>query len=316
MISRALTVARYDIRYPQSRSLLVVWALMTLFLAWAMSIGAVQIQSGSSGVGGIKAHVTSEFAQALQSAIVAIMIDGFFFAVLAGMAVPKDFEARVLDIERSSGLSPRSYVIGKFLAAAFWLCVMLAIQVAGRIFFNHVVPNASMDESRGPLVLMNYIRPMLLMAAPGLLFNGAVAFFLGARTKNAVIVFLSPVALMIAYSFLFSETLLNQIPLNVREVIRLCEPTGTEWLNQTYLRDDRGAAYYNSTPIGYETQFLAARAILVLLGLGLVLGSSSRAMVEASGRWRVRLGRRKASRMVAAETPVAELKLPLLRPKV
>jgi len=307
-MSRALTVARYEIRYPQSRSLLVVWALMTLFLAWAMSIGAVQIQSGSSGVGGIKAHVTSEFAQALQSAIVAIMIDGFFFAVLAGMAVPKDFEARVLDIERSSGLSPRSYVIGKFLAAAFWLCVMLAIQVAGRIFFNHVVPNASMDESRGPLVLMNYIRPMLLMAAPGLLFNGAIAFFLGARTKNAVIVFLSPVALMMAYSFLFSDTLLNRVPLNVREVIRLCDPTGTEWLNQTYLRDDRGAAYYNTTPIGYEPQFLAARATLVLLGFGLVLGSASRAMVEAPSRWKFRLRRRKANAPPTGEPIATDLK--------
>ena len=296
MIARALTVAKYEIRYPQSRSLLVVWAIMTLFLAWAMSIGAVQIQSGSSGVGGVKAFVTSEFAQALQSAVVAIMIDGFFFAVLAGMAVPKDNEARVLDIERSSGLSPNSYVIGKFMAASFWLGVMLCLQVAGRIFFNHVVPNASMDESRGPLHLMNYIRPMFLMVAPGLLLNGAVAFFLGARTKNAVIVFLSPVALIMAYSFLFSETLLNQMPLNVREVIRLCEPTGTEWLNQTYLRDDRGAAYYNTTPIGYEPRFLVARSLLIILSFGLVLGSSSRAMVEISGGQRkFRLRRRKVN---------------------
>ena len=79
-IRQALTVAKYEIRSPQARSLLIVWALMTILLAWAMSFGAVQISSGSSGVGGIKSHLTSEFAQALQSAVVAIMIDGFFFA--------------------------------------------------------------------------------------------------------------------------------------------------------------------------------------------------------------------------------------------
>lgn len=292
-IRRALTVARYEIRYPQARPLLIVWAIMTFLLAWAMSIGAVQIQSGSSGVGGVKAYVTSEFAQALQSAVVAVMIDGFFFAVLAGMAVPRDFEAGVLDIERASGLSPRSYVSGKFLAAVFWLCVMLTIQILGRIFFNHVVPNASMDESRGPLVAMNYIQPILLMTLPGLIFNGAMAFFLGARTKNAVIVFLSPVALIMAYSFLFSETLLNRVPLQAREVIRLADPTGTEWLSQTYLRDDRGAAYYNATPIAYETPFLAGRALLAVAGFGLALASSSRAMTDASGRWKFRLRRRR-----------------------
>ena len=299
---RALTVARYEIRYPQARSLLIVWALMTIFLAWAMSIGAVQISSGSSGVGGIKAHVTSEFAQALQSAVVAIMIDGFFFAVLAGMTVPRDYESRVLDIERASGLSPRSNVSGKFLAAGFWLCMMLFLQVLARIFFNHVLPNASMDESRGPLIVLNYIRPMIFMVAPGLIFNGAMAFFLGARTKNAVIVFLSPVALIMAYSFLFSETLLNRVPPNIREVIRLGDPSGTEWLSQTYLRDDRGASFYNTTPIDYEMPFLVSRAALLLLSAGLVMASASRSMVESPALSRFRLFGKRRKRAIAVGT--------------
>ena len=301
-IKRAMTVARYEIRYPQARSLLIVWALMTIFLAWAMSIGAVQISSGSSGVGGIKAHVTSEFAQALQSAIVAIMIDGFFFAVLAGMTVPRDYEARVLDIQRASGLSPRSYVSGKFLAAGFWLFMMLFLQVLARIFFNHVLPNASMDESRGPLIVLNYIRPMIFMVAPGLIFNGAMAFFLGARTKNAVIVFLSPVALIMAYSFLFSETLLNRVPPNIREVIRLGDPSGTEWLSQTYLRDDRGASFYNTTPIDYEMPFLVSRAALLLLSAGLVMASASRSMVESPALSRFRLFGKRRNRAIAVGT--------------
>lgn len=301
-IRQALTVAKYEIRSPQARSLLIVWALMTILLAWAMSFGAVQISSGSSGVGGIKSHLTSEFAQALQSAVVAIMIDGFFFAVLTGMTVPRDFEARVLDIERASGLSPRSYVSGKFLATVFWLLVMLGLQILSRIFFNHLVPNASMQESRGPLIPLNYIRPMIFMVFPGLLFNGAMAFFLGARTKNSVIVFLSPVALIMAYSFLFSETLLNRVPANIREVVRLGDPSGTEWLSQTYLRDDRGAEFYNSTPIHYELPFLMSRFAFVLIALGLVQASASRAMLDSSVKTKFRIPRNRKLKTVI-ETP-------------
>lgn len=306
-IRRALTVARYDFRHPQSKALLVVWGLLTLFLAWGMSIGAVQISSGSSGVGGVKAHLTSEFSQALQGSVLALMIDGFFFAVLAGMAVPRDHETRMLEIERSAGLSPRSYVIGKFLGAAGWLAVMVALQVAGRIFFNHVIPNADMAESRGPLNLMNYLRPMLLIVGPSLFFTGATAFFLGARTKNGVLVFLSPVFLILAYLFLYNETLLNRVPKAVKEGLIFVDPSGTEWLNQAFLREDRGAAFYNTTPIPYETKFLASRGLILALSLGLVFVSASRAMEPVgTSRRKQRLLRAETAREgIPANVPVA-----------
>ncbi|MBI1325058.1 hypothetical protein GC170_17985 [bacterium] len=303
-IRRALTVARYDFRYPQSLAMLIVWGLLTVLLALGMSIGIVQISSGSSGVGGVKAHLTSEFSQALQGSVLAVMIDGFFFAVLAGMAVPRDHETRMLEIERSSGLSPRSYVVGKFLGATFWLAMMLALQIAARIFFNHVVPNADMAESRGPLVLSNYIRPMLLIVGPSLLFTGATAFFLGARTKNGVLVFLSPVFLILAYTFLYNETLLNRMPNAVKQGLIAVDPTGTEWLNQKFLREDRGAAYYNTTPIPYEPQFLGSRALILALSLGLVFASGSRAMEPVGSSRRKHKPARIKSEI--AEVPVSE----------
>lgn len=281
-LRHTVSLIRLELFHSGSRSLLIVWALTTVFIGWAMSIGAIQIQSGSSGVGGIKSHVTSEFAQALQSAVIGIMIDGFFFAVLAGMSVPKDHESRVLDIEKSCGLSERSYVTGKFLSAAIWLMIMMALQVISRIVFNHVIPNADMDDSRGTFHLTNYIRPMLLIILPGLLFNGSISFYLGAKTRNSVMVFLSPVFLLMAYSFLFSETLLQNLPVKAREVVRLTDPSGTEWLNQTYLREDRGANYYNLTPIQYHYDYLISRSLFLLATLVFVFRSAKGSMTETS----------------------------------
>jgi hypothetical protein len=291
---RTLAVAFNDFLRPQSKALLIVWGLLTVLLAWGMSLGAIQVSSGSSGVGGVKSHLTSEFSQALQGAVLAVMIDGFFFAVLAGMGVPRDHETRIHDVLRSTGLSPRSYVAGKYLAAVGWLAVMIALQIVGRIVFNHLIPNADLAESRGPLSLANYARPMLLVVAPGLLFTGAVSFFLGARTKNGVIVFLSPVFLILAYTFLFSETLLKQLPKNVRETIVFSDPTGTEWLNRNFLREDRGAAFYNDTPIPYSAAFLASRAAFLLLSFGLVMASARKSMEFGTSRgWFGRFARRR-----------------------
>lgn len=288
-VRRTLAIARYDFLYPQSRALLITWAIITIILGWATSIGAVQVQSGSSGIGGVKAHLTSEFAQALQSSVLAILIDGFFFAILAGMSVPRDHEARVLEIERSTGLTRLSYVYGKYLGAALWLFVMLLFQVLSRIVFNHIIPNADMIESRGQFHLVSYFRPMLLLVLPGLVFTASVSFYLGTRFRNSVIVFLSPMAMILAYGFLFSETLLNKLPEKTRNIIRLADPSGTEWLSQKYLRDDRGAAFYNNSPIEYDSAYLLSRFLLMALSFGLVSLAARSSLVEVpaiSLRWR------------------------------
>ncbi|MFM7130199.1 MAG: ABC transporter permease/M1 family aminopeptidase, partial [bacterium] len=116
-----------------------------------------------------------------------------------------------------------------------------------------------------------------------------------------VIVFLSPMAMILAYSFLFSETLLNKLPEKIRNIIRLADPSGTEWLSQKYLRDDRGAAFYNNSPIEYDAAYLLSRFLLIALSLGLVLLASRSSLVEVPA---IRLRRRRKIQL--AESSIAD----------
>jgi hypothetical protein len=50
----------------------------------------------------------------------------------------------------------------------------------------------------------------------------------------------------------------------------LVDPGGLRWLNETWLKVDRGVSFYNTTAIPYDTGFLISRLVLVLLGLGAV----------------------------------------------
>jgi hypothetical protein len=45
------------------------------------------------------------------------------------------------------------------------------------------------------------------------------------------------------------------------------EPTGFRWINETWIKVDRGAEFYNSTPIGFDLPFLVSRFTFVAIGL-------------------------------------------------
>ena len=63
---RFRTVFLGDLIYHARRPLFAVWALVLVFTAWGLSSGSVRIVSGDAAVGGTKAHITSEFAVAMQ----------------------------------------------------------------------------------------------------------------------------------------------------------------------------------------------------------------------------------------------------------
>ena len=48
----------------------------------------------------------------------------------------------------------------------------------------------------------------------------------------------------------------------------LLDPAGFRWLNETWLKVDRGVRFYNTASIPPDPGFLVSRAVMVVLGLG------------------------------------------------
>src|SRR4051812_14435351 len=109
---RLALVAGCDLKYSARRLIFWVWAALLALLAWGLSEGSVRIQSGDSQVGGMKSHITSEFAVAQLLAVLTPLIYGFFVAVVAGMAVISDEEARVGEVLHATPLRPGEYIWG------------------------------------------------------------------------------------------------------------------------------------------------------------------------------------------------------------
>ena len=271
--SRFLTVFKGDLALTLRRPMFWVWVAVLLLFAWAFSTGTARIQSGDSSVGGVKSHLTSEFAVSMQTAILTAMVYGFFASVVAGMAVIHDDESRVGELLHATPLRPGEYVWAKFLAVVVAALGVLAIHMAATVVFNHVLPAGSAREFRGAFHARNYLRPALLFNVPTVIFMAGVSFAVGERTRRPVLVFFLPVAVFLGCGFFLWDWSPSWLDPRIDKFLMLIDPGAFRWLNETWLKVDRGARFYNSATVPLDALFVANRLIVLALGLGAVAWS-------------------------------------------
>ena len=266
-VRRLWRVIELDLRHNARRPLFWIWALVIALVAWGTLEGAIQIESGDSGVGGAKAHQSSEFGVAFLLSIM-VMVEFFFFvAVAAGTTLIRDGELKVGELLHSTPLKPWEYVWGKFLAALLSFGCLLAFFIAVTMFSHYVLSGAEQAETIGPFALSNYLRPALLFGIPPIVFVAGLTFYLGERTRRPILVFFLPVALFLLCDFLLWDYSPADLAPWKNQVLMFLDPVGFRWLNETWLQVDRGAEFYNTQPVALDGLFVANRVLLVLLGV-------------------------------------------------
>lgn len=244
----------------------ILVALLVL-TSWGFSNGGMQIQSGDTTVGGgARAWVTSEFSFALLLTFLVPMLYGFFGSIASGVAILSDDEARISDMLLSTPLSPSEYVWGKFLGILGAFLSALGLHLLATFFFYHGVPDPTAAEMHGPFDPVNYLRPALVFALPTLVFYLGVAFYLGERWRRPITVFLFPTAVMMLGAFFLWNWSPTWLDSGVNRMLMLVDSSGFRWLNETWLKLDRGVEIYNTTRIGLDAPFVISR--LVFLGIG------------------------------------------------
>ncbi|TMQ63738.1 MAG: hypothetical protein E6K79_08800 [Candidatus Eisenbacteria bacterium] len=291
------------------RPLFIVLAFMLLLSAFGLSSGKMSISSGDSSVGGTKAWITSEFAQTQMMTFIVLLYYAFFIAIGAGMTLLRDRETKVDTLLHSTPLTAGEYVWGRFLAITCGFIVLMVWQMAVTALFNHVVPNASALEIRGPFRMMNYLTPVLTIGLPFLIFFAGLSMFLGEKTRSPVLVFLLPVATLLIFGFFLWTWAPSWLDLRVNKLFQLIDPAGYRWLNETHLKVDRGVQFYNTQPVPYDLLFWLNRAWMIVAGLGAVL-LAQRSVAqslrgEVASKAHARMGTRPAVAGMGDEAPAA-----------
>jgi len=269
-LRRAAAVFREELAHTLSRPLFLSLVALLLLLSFGLSRGNVTIASGDSTVGGTKAWITSEFAFAFVLSTLVGVLYAFFLAIASGLAIVEDDDRKISELLHATPLTPREYAWGKFLAVGCGFGIALGLHLLFAMAWNQLVPNPHTAEIRGPFELASYLRPALVFAVPALVFYAGVAFYLGERTRRPLLVFLFPLALFLLSIFFLWEWSPSWLDPRLNRALMLIDPSGFRWLNETWLRGDRGARFYNTTRIALDAGFLASRAAFLGLGLAAV----------------------------------------------
>ena len=245
--------------------------------------------TGDASVGGEVAHITSILHQSRIQSSAILMFGAWFLALAAGLPVIRDHELGVMEVLRSTRLTEREYVWGKFGGALgaflfFWLLFLCLL--AGS---NHLSGAVNAAENIGPFSVWNYLLPTVLFGLPQILLLAGFPLLLGiwSRRPFLVLVF-ATLALLVGQRFVGAAGLLD-----VGWVAAALDLSGGGWLRSTYLELDRGVEFYNTAPLRPGTTFLLSRLFIALTGLLAVVVAARRYRVwMRRGGARVRAGAR------------------------
>jgi len=279
---RALTLAFLELRTAWRRPSLWMFLAILLLLNLGFSAGQVTIGAGSRVAGGERAFLNSEFNLAFMDMLVFALFWVFFVCTAFGNAPTEDDALRVIPIVGSTGLTPREYVVGRWLGVASTYLVLVSANLLLQVLFFEFYPVEEPEKVRGAFDLMHYLRPMLLFVALPALSLGAVAFAIGALTRQAVLVFALPVAILLGSIFFLWDFAPSWLPAWADRALQAVDIAGFRWLNETYLKVDRGVAFYNTQPLALDGLMIAQRSGLVVVGAAALLVAARR---EAR-RWR------------------------------
>ncbi|MDE3261496.1 MAG: M1 family aminopeptidase [Acidobacteriota bacterium] len=282
-----------------------------VLVAWGFSQGNVTISSGDATAGGERSHITSVFAQSMLQSVLITAMGAWFLAIGAGLVLIRDAEHRVGEVLHSTRLTVREYVWGSFAGAVVAFLVIWGLFLGASMGFNHLLATGAHSPQIGPFVPGNYLVPAMLLGLPQIVFFAGVPFFLGAWTRRPIVVFAFPVAtLLVILGFLISWSP-SWLDPAINRALMLADPSGFRWLNETFLKLDRGLDFYNAAPLPPDTGFLLSRIALAgagLLAVEAAARNTARRLLRGDTDSLVigfRRGRREAPSAVAQAGPVS-----------
>ena len=282
-----------------------------VLVAWGFSQGNVTISSGDATAGGERSHITSVFAQSMLQSVLITAMGAWFLAIGAGLVLIRDAEQRVGEVLHSTRLTVREYVWGSFAGAVVAFLVIWGLFLGASMGFNHLLATGADSPQIGPFVPGNYLVPAMLLGLPQIVFFAGVPFFLGAWTRRPIVVFAFPVAtLLVILGFLISWSP-SWLDPAINRALMLADPSGFRWLNETFLKLDRGLDFYNAAPLPPDTGFLLSRIALAgagLLAVEAAARNTARRLLRGDTDSLVigfRRGRREAPSAVAQAGPVS-----------
>ena len=296
-------IAAFELRYQLRNP--VFWVVSVLFFLLAfggMTIEQIQIGSGGN------VHRNSPVAIFQYHFIFSLF---FMFVTTAFVAnvVLRDDDSGFAQIVRSTRVTKRDYLIGRFVGA--YLAAGLAfVAVPLAMFLGSLMPWVD-QETLGPNVAAYYAFSFFVIALPNILLTSAIFFAVATLTRSMMYSYVCVVLFLVLY--LTTLSALRTRP-ELRDIAGYVEPFGAAAIGRATRYWT--AAEANTTIPPLDGVLLANRAIwmgVALVALAIAYARFSFAERGVSKRKLAKLARREAK--LAATAPTLVDVLPPVRPR-
>jgi len=192
-------VVAFESRY-QLRSALFAIAFALFFLLTFGSVTNDHIQIGGRG----NVNVNSPYALALTVSVLSIFAT-FVSAAFVANVILRDDESGFAPLVRSTHITKRDYLVGRF-AGAFLVAALVLASVPLGVLVGSWMPWLD-HEKVGPFVAYHYLYAYLVLGIPSILVTSAAFFALATATRSMMWTYIGVVAALVLY--LISRNLLT-----------------------------------------------------------------------------------------------------------
>ena len=285
-LGRVAAIAWIDIRNSWRRPIYIIFTAIFVLMVWGFLMGNVRVQAGDVTAGGKQAWINSMLNAAFVDAALMGLFLPFLAAITAGMPLIADADRRVDRMVLATPLSPGMYVLGRWLGTLIPLTLCMAIFVGAQMAFFQLWPIDDPEKSRGAFSAWNFIFPGIVFGVPTLIAISGSSMLLGVWTKQAILVFLVPIAILLGGVFLLWGWSPEWLPHWANLFLMQMDPTGNRWLGETWLKADRGVDFYNTQPMSVDPLFALSRLAWIAFGIACALSSARIVSVRLRGATR------------------------------
>ena len=297
-------IAAFELRYQLKSPVFWIGTLIFFLLTFG-SVTVDQVQIGSRG----NVHVNAPFA-ILQVMGIMTVFATFVIVALIANVVLRDDETGFAPIIRSTRVTKRDYLVGRYTGAVLAALLVLASIPLG-ILLGSWMPWLDVEKV-GPLRWLDYGYALFFFALPSLLITAAIYFALAAATRSLMWTYVGAVVMLVGYLVL--RGLLRDPQFD--PIVALGDPFGLSTMG--VVTKYWTAAERNTQLPPIEGVLLANRAIWFVVGIALfAIGYARFSMTQ--GIAKVKRGRRKTEASIdspppaRATTPAAAVSLPRWR---
>ncbi|MBK8284405.1 MAG: hypothetical protein IPK97_05710 [Ahniella sp.] len=249
------------------------WLMLGLTTFATLTINPSAMLPGGGAFASGTLHDNSMMALAQSFSLAGVVFYSMLIPVIAGTALLRDDDARMLELIHATPMSAADYLVGKWIGTFGTIVIVVTWHVMVMIAWQQAGPMLGAGVTQGSFSLLNYLVPMVLFVLFGAVWCATSAQVLMEYSRSTMALYRFAAAVFgTSLAGLMAGTQVGESFGST--VFDAADIWGARWLSTQVLTGDQSIDWINETAIRPDSGFLMSRlGLAVAAAIGFFLRS-------------------------------------------